>query len=231
MFKYVLVMATALGTGAAGHTQVQQKSTHLKVYKAALQANDYSSAAIALQYLIADNPASPYKDTLAYLYYAGHKPEAALYWIEQGLKTQPAKQSLLELKVECLDMAKDTTGLVRVLGQLHQLYPNNPVYLWKLADAQVALRRDTAALTTLKLLEALPPDADRRVPYVVAGLQATQFTTIHAAAANLKGMILYSRGFTEAAKAAFNQALGYDKNYQLPQLNLATLLVPGQKQG
>ena len=90
------------------------------------------------------------------------------------------------------------------------------------------MRRDNEALATLQQLDTLAQDNDKIIPYHMAGLVVTLFTTVHAAAANLKGLLLYSKGKREEAMAAFKQALVFDSTYQLPQLNLASLLVPSK---
>lgn len=219
--RYILtiILQFLLAFGFAQHG-----SSYKKVYRQALQSADSITAVFALNCLVAEFPKSTYRDTLAFLYFKTNRPAQAVYWIDNVLEDTPKNAIWLkELKATCLSISGNTPAFAAAMLSLVKEDTTNTLYLYRLADAQFDLQEDTQVIATLSKIEKLPVDTVRRIPYRPGNNNMVSYTGISATAANMKGMIFYKRQEYTKAKEAFKKAIGLDKTYISPQLNLAQI--------
>lgn len=208
----------------AFHATAQPALPGTKVYNQALRSGDSLLAVYALNYLIAEDPGSSYRDTLAFLYDHLHKPAQAAYWAEDLLKGHPQNAARLKaLRADCLRRMGKTAALVDALADLAKDDPANARCLYQLADAQFDAKRRVDALATLSQIGKLAADTIRCIPYTASNSNMISYTSIAATAANMQGMIYYEMKQYDMAKTSFTKALSLDRSYQLPLLNLKSM--------
>lgn len=208
----------------AGQLCAQNNVPHLKVYKNALKSGDAQLAVTALGYLVAEEPTTVYRDTLAMLYMQLRQPATALYWINQRLAEKPVNAiALKEERAQCLEAIGNGPAAITAWQELAIGSPINAGYRFLLANAQYSMKRQGETLETIAQLEKMPNDTLKQVSYSVDNGQTVQYTSIAAASANMKGLVLYEMHRTNEAKVAFAQAQQIDKAYLLPTNNLAAI--------
>jgi tetratricopeptide (TPR) repeat protein len=188
-------------------------------YQLALRFNDVSVAKSSLYSLIVRNPEDiRYVQMLASVYYeAGQAMSAALVSLEV-LKVDDKNIAALEIAANSLEQVG---ALERALPHFETLYllAGDNFSLYKSGFLQYSLKKYPEALNSMNMLvkNAKP---DEKVGFPKSQVE-TQEISMKAAALNLKGMIYLDQGSKTEAKAAFQEAISLDPDFDFAKENLA----------
>ncbi|WP_057939875.1 tetratricopeptide repeat protein [Algoriphagus resistens] len=194
-------------------------ATDQAAYQLALRYNDVASAKTSLYHLIVRNPDDiRYVEMLGTLYYeAGQAMSAALVSMDV-LKVNDKSVTSLEIAAYSLEQVG---ALERALPYFESLYllSGNNFSLYKTGFIQYSLKKYPEALNSMNILvkNAKPED---KVGFPKSQTE-TQEVSMKAAALNLKGMIYLDQGSKTEAKAAFEEAISLDPEFDLAKENLA----------
>lgn len=199
-----------------------------KVYRNALALGDLNVAKYAVHEIIAMSPEdTPWKDSLAIIYFQMQGYAPAYQLANNILGKQPDNITMKEVKAGSLN----AMGLGKeALKEYEELYPKTQSidHLYQIANLQYHLKRmGECAETVVAVLQH--PDAKTKKTNVFAG-ETTQSILFAAAATNIQGMLLYSLGKKEEAKAAFTKALELSPEFLLAKGNLEALAKEGAGQ-
>lgn len=188
-------------------------------YQLALRFNDIGVAKSSLYSLIVRNPEDiRYVQMLASVYYeAGQAMSAALVSLEV-LKADDKNIAALEIAANSLEQVG---ALERALPHFETLYllAGDNFSLYKSGFLQYSLKKYPEALNSMNMLvkNAKP---DEKVGFPKSQVE-TQEISMKAAALNLKGMIYLDQGSKTEAKAAFQEAISLDPDFDFAKENLA----------
>ncbi|GAB2481838.1 MAG: tetratricopeptide repeat protein [Cytophagales bacterium] len=190
-------------------------------YQMALRYNDRAMAKSKLYDLMSRNPEDiRYMEALTSLYFeAGQTASAALVALDI-LELNDKSIGALEIAAYSLEQLG---ALDRALPQYESLYllTGDNFSLYKSAFLQYSLKRYEEAINSVNML-VKNAKADEKVGFPISETE-TQEVAIKAAALNLKGLIYQDQNSTAEAKAAFQEAISLDPNFQQAQENLKKL--------
>ncbi len=204
-------------------------SVYQQVYKNALKYNDFNSAIVAIQFLLAEDPEGnkTYKDSLAYLYFSAGQFPQAIKVSEEILEERPNDTTLLEVVAVSYQNLGDIKSALSYYEKLYNV-SKNLRDLYNVASLQYYLQRLGEAKASIAKIISNPEAAKIPIEIVVSQNQKEQ-TNLMAASYNILGILLLAQKEFKAAKEAFNLALKYDPNFSLPKGNLK-LLEQAEKQ-
>ncbi len=181
------------------------KKHYLKMYNQGLAYNDPNAAINALHgYLAVDNNIA-YKDTLSMLYFGIKSYYSALLLAQEVYKAEPDNAEAMARAAECYDELGDPKTAV---GLYEQVVPKtkSPYHIYKLAVDQYQLKRNLECELSAKTVIADTNSKNIGVNFMlVDGNQ--QAVPLHAASANLLGVLQMDGKNYVQAKAYFTQAL------------------------
>lgn len=188
------------------------------IYQLALRYNDLATAKNALYDLIVRNPENTrYPELLASLYFEGRQASSAALVALDVLKVNDKSISSLEIAAYSLEQLG---ALDKALPHFERLYllSGDNFSLYKAAFIQYNLKKYQEAMNSVEMLvkNAKP---DEKIGFPAAD-NKTQEVTIKAAALNLKGMVYLDQGSKSEAKAAFEEAIQLEPDFQLAKENL-----------
>lgn len=190
-------------------------------YQMALRYNDRAMAKSKLYDLMSRNPEDiRYMEALTSLYFeAGQTASAALVALDI-LELNDKSIGALEIAAYSLEQLG---ALDRALPQYESLYllTGDNFSLYKSGFLQYSLKRYEEAINSVNML-VKNAKADEKVGFPISETE-TQEVSIKAAALNLKGLIYQDQNSTAEAKAAFQEAISLDPNFQQAQENLKKL--------
>lgn len=192
--------------------------SHLQVYRNAVSCGDYSTAVVALNYVVADSKKGQYYDSLAYLYYFTGNYHQSIYWCNEAIKYKNSDIGLLELKATCLKQTKQIFKAIEVYEQLMKINPS-PVFAFNLLELQYMIKRLYECLITTNMAESLDFKNDMVYSYKLDE-NSTHSTPLKAAFYNYKGLVLLELKDSLQARTAFENALSLDSNFILAKNNL-----------
>ena len=195
---------------------------HIAAYEHALGLNDFMTAISCLNYVVSlDGNTSPYRDTLLMLYSTnGNLLQAynlAMQLREDGRDTRMVKEVLAEV----YDQSNQPKEAIEELEKLNNEFPSLG-YLWKIANLQFQLQRNSECLTTLTAIINDSTSSQITVPQVV-GENQQQRTTLLAASLNMVGLMLANDGDYDNALKLFESASQADTEFILPKQNFAAV--------
>ncbi|GMQ26798.1 hypothetical protein Aoki45_34810 [Algoriphagus sp. oki45] len=187
-------------------------------YQMALRYNDRAMAKSKLYDLMSRNPDDiRYMEALTSLYFeAGQTASAALVALDI-LELNDKSIGALEIAAYSLEQLG---ALDRALPQYESLYllTGDNFSLYKSAYLQYSLKRYEEAINSVNML-VKNAKADEKIGFPISETE-TQEVAIKAAALNLKGLIFQDQNSMAEAKAAFQEAISLDPNFQQAQENL-----------
>lgn len=190
-------------------------------YQMALRYNDRAMAKSKLYDLMSRNPEDiRYMEALTSLYFeAGQTASAALVALDI-LELNDKSIGALEIAAYSLEQLG---ALDRALPQYESLYllTGDNFSLYKSAYLQYSLKRYEEAINSVNML-VKNAKADEKIGFPISETE-TQEVAIKAAALNLKGLIYQDQNSMAEAKAAFQEAISLDPNFQQAQENLKKL--------
>lgn len=188
-------------------------------YQLALRFNDIAVAKNSLYSLIVRNPEDiRYVEMLGSVYYeAGQAMSAALVSMDV-LKVNDKSIKSLEIAANSLEQVGALEKSLPYFETLYLLSGDN-FSLYKSGFIQYSLKKYPEALNSMNMLvkNAKP---DEKVGFPKSQVE-TQEVSMKAAALNLKGMIYLDQGSKTEAKAAFQEAISLDPEFDLAKENLA----------
>jgi len=222
MFKIALFSLTLmLFTNVSATSQVNT-TLHKAVFTQGLLSGDLQTAITAANYLIAVEPASPYIDSVAILYFNGGNTEAAYYWVAQSLGKRPKNFEMLELKAMCLQKTGKAVEAIEAYNALYVLQ-HKAIHAYQVMCLQYQIRRILeCALTAQQVIQNGQIDSNIVIDYSPDG-KSQYHTPLAAAIYNVYGAALTDLKRHEDARAAFEEALKMDKNFILASRNLQAL--------
>lgn len=189
------------------------------VFRQAMRYSDFTTAAIALNYIIAIDPAQKaYKDTLALVYAELGANVQALSVSKDVLATDPNNALMLEVAAG----AEEALGLVKEsLEDYEKLYKiSNRIYhLYKVATMQYYLKRFGECAVTLNTLLAAKDVNTEKIAMNYE--RQRQEVPLSAAVYNMRGMVAMELNDPKAAKDNFNEALKIMPDFSLAKGNIA----------
>ena len=194
-------------SGSAAQDSVSLRKHYLKVYRQALSYTDANAAINALQNYIAMDNSKACKNTLSMLYCNIKSFYSSLLLSEEVYKADPENIYAMERAAECYDELGDPKTAVS-LFEIVAPKTKNPYHIYKLAICQYQLKsvaecessaNKVRADTTAKNVGVLFTKAD--------GSQQT--VPVHAAAANLLGVLKMGAKNYAGAKADFQMAINF----------------------
>ncbi len=187
-------------------------------YQLAMRYNDVSAAKNSLYHLIVRNPDDiRYVEMLGTVYYeAGQSMSAALVSMDV-LKVNDKSITSLEIAAYSLEQVGALEKSLPYFESLYLLSGDN-FSLYKTGFIQYSLKKYPEALNSMNILvkNAKPDD---KVGFPKSQTE-TQEVSMKAAALNLKGMIYLDQGSKIEAKAAFEEAISLDPDFDLAKENL-----------
>lgn len=187
-------------------------------YQAALKYNDLEVAKNKLFDLIVRNPEDMrYMEALGSLYFeSGINASAALVAIDI-LKINDKNTGALEIAAYALEQLGAFDRALPYYESLHLLTGDN-FSLYKSAYLQYSMKRYAEAMNSVNMLvkNAKP---DEKIGFAVSETE-TQQVNMKAAALNLKGLIYLDQTSKTEAKAAFNEAISLEPNFNQAKENL-----------
>lgn len=194
---------------------------HLQVYRNAVNCGDYTTAIMALNYVVVESKNGKYLDSLAYLYYFSNNFNQSIYWCSEALKFRPNDISLLELKATNLKHTKQIFLAIEIYEYLMKISPS-PIFAFNLIELQYTAKRLYECLLTTNLTESLSFKNDMKYSYKI-NESSIYSTPLKAAIYNYKGLVLLDLKDTLQAKTAFETALSIDSTFILAKNNLSSL--------
>jgi len=188
------------------------------IYQLALRYNDIEAAKNALYDLIVRNPENTrYPELLASLYFEGRQASSAALVALDVLKVNDKSISSLEIAAYSLEQLG---ALDKALPHFERLYllSGDNFSLYKSAFIQYNLKKYQEAMNSVGML-AKNAKADEKIGFPIAD-NKTQEVSMKAAALNLKGMVYLDQGSKSEAKAAFEEAIQLEPNFELAKENL-----------
>ena len=187
-------------------------------YQAALKYNDLEVAKNKLFDLIVRNPEDMrYMEALGSLYFeSGINASAALVAMDI-LKINDKNTGALEIAAYALEQLGAFDRALPYYESLHLLTGDN-FSLYKSAYLQYSMKRYAEAMNSVNMLvkNAKP---DEKIGFAVSETE-TQQVNMKAAALNLKGLIYLDQTSKTEAKAAFNEAISLEPNFNQAKENL-----------
>jgi tetratricopeptide (TPR) repeat protein len=211
------VVATNTTTQASGDDDLFE--VQKKVFKQALRYGDFSTAAIALNYIIALKPEQKeYKDTLALVYSELGANVQALGVARDVLATNPNNAPILEVAAG----SEEALGLIKeALEDYEKLYKlsTRTYHLYKVATMQYYLKRFGECAMTLNTLLGAKDISTEKITMNYD--RQRQDVPLSAAVYNMRGMLALEQNDFKIARDNFNEALKVMPDFALAKGNVA----------
>ena len=219
MKKFVpFLCCLILAAGASGQDSAAMKKHYLKIYNQALAYNDVNAAINALHGYIATDNNLIYKDTLSMLYFTTKNYYSSLLLGEEVYKAMPANLEAMARTAEAYDELGDPKTAVSLFEQVVPK-TKNPYQIYKMAVGQYQLKRNGEAEASAKAVIA--DTSSKRVGVNFTSIDGRQQAVpLHAAAANLLGVLKMDAKNYTGAKADFQQALTFYPQFTGAKQNL-----------
>ncbi len=219
MKKFVpFLCCLILAAGASGQDSAAMKKHYLKIYNQALAYNDVNAAINALHGYIATDNNLIYKDTLSMLYFTTKNYYSSLLLGEEVYKAMPANLEAMARTAEAYDELGDPKTAVSLYEQVVPK-TKNPYQIYKMAVGQYQLKRNGEAEASAKAVIA--DTSSKRVGVNFTSIDGRQQAVpLHAAAANLLGVLKMDAKNYTGAKADFQQALTFYPQFTGAKQNL-----------
>ena len=219
MKKFVpFLFCLILAGGASGQDSAAMKKHYLKIYNQALAYNDVNAAINALHGYIATDNNLIYKDTLSMLYFTTKNYYSSLLLGEEVYKAMPGNLEAMARTAEAYDELGDPKTAVSLFEQVVPK-TKNPYQIYKMAVGQYQLKRNGEAEASAKAV--LADTSSKRIGVNFTSVDGRQQAVpLHAAAANLLGVLKMDAKNYAGAKVDFQQALTFYPQFAGARQNL-----------
>src|SRR5690606_9700833 len=193
-----------------------------KIYQMALRYNDPSIAKSRLYDLIERNPDNPrYRELLGNIYFEMEQYSSAALVALDLLKINDKSIPALEIAAYSLEQLGALDRALPHFESLH-LLSGNLFSLYKTSYLQYSLKKYEEALNSVNMLIKDKKSTEENLAFPKKD-NSNQEVSMQVAALNLKGLIYKEMGNTEEAKAAFDEALKTNPDFEMAIENLASL--------
>lgn len=209
---------------ATQETPVSTPSVHLAVYQKANVYGDASTAIASLNYLLVEDPAkySTYADTLALVYQNTGNYVQCTNLVNELLKKDPEKESLLAMKALSLKQLGLSTESADLYNRLYTK-TNQYGYGLELVQLQLGLQRLAECVVTANRLVAQEIAAEAKISVPKLDNKTTQPIGVKAFVYYVEGLAHNLAKDTEKAKAAIQKAVELEAGFELATNALTTL--------
>lgn len=200
----------------------QKNQADQKIYQMALRYNDPSIAKSRLYDLIERNPDNTkYRELLGNIYFELEQYSSAALVAMDLLKINGKSIPALEVAAYSLEQLGALDKALPHFESLH-LLSGDLFSLYKTSYLQYSLKKYGEALNSVNMLIKNKKSAEEKLSFPKKD-ETNQEVTMQVAALNLKGLIHKEQGNMEEAKAAFDEALEADPEFEMAKENLASL--------
>lgn len=235
MKKISITLAFVAAFATVGYTQKKSKSVvqdthfstpsvHLAVYQKASVYGDASTAIASLNYLLVEDPTkySSYADTLALVYQNTGNYVQCTNLVNELLKKDPEKESLLAMKafsMKQLGMSTESADLY------NRLYTKTKQYGYglELVQLQLGLQRLAECVVTANRLVAQEISAEAKISVPKVDNKSTQSIGVKAFVFYIEGLAHNLAKDTEKAKKAIQKAVELETGFELATNALTAL--------
>ena len=223
MKKYYITLSALLAFVSFYAQTTKDITLDKTVMKQALRYGDNIIAVNSIYQIIAKEGAtSVYKDSLAYLYFAGRNYSSCFMVCSDILSRDGTKLPILEMQAVSLEGLGAVDKAAQVYAKL-VVKSNNNYHAYKLANLYFALKKYDEAYKAIQKAQQLKDKGTIKVTYAV-NKNYNQQVSLLAAISNLKGLIEFEQGKNELAKASFKKAVDLQEDFVLAKENLQAIL-------
>ena len=223
MKKYYITLSALLAFVSFYAQTTKDITLDKTVMKQALRYGDNIIAVNSIYQIIAKEGAtSVYKDSLAYLYFAGRNYSSCFMVCSDILSRDGTKLPILEMQAVSLEGLGAVDKAAQVYAKL-VVKSNNNYHAYKLANLYFALKKYDEAYKAIQKAQQLKDKGTIKVTYAV-NKNYNQQVSLLAAISNLKGLIEFEQGKNELAKASFKKAVDLQGDFVLAKENLQAIL-------
>jgi tetratricopeptide (TPR) repeat protein len=200
----------------------QRNEADQKIYQMALRYNDPAIAKSRLYDLIERNPDNPrYRELLGNIYFELEQYSSSALVALDLLKINDKSIPALEIAAYSLEQLGALDRALPHFESLH-LLSGNLFSLYKTSYLQYSLKKYEEALNSVNMLIKNKKSTEEKLAFPKKD-DTNQEVTMQVAALNLKGLIHKEQGNKEEAKAAFDEALKANPEFEMAKDNLAAL--------
>ena len=193
-----------------------------KIYQMALRYNDINVAKVKLYELMERNPRNVrYPETLASLYFEMEQYSSSALVALDMLERDDKNISALEIAAYSLEQVGALERALPHFESLH-LLSGDLFSLYKTSYLQYTLKKYDEAMNSVNMLIKNNKSGEQNLTFPTENNQSQEVSMV-AAALNLKGLIYKDQGSNNEAKAAFEEALQKNPDFELAKTNLASL--------
>ncbi len=224
MMKRIIFIVTLVCCGSIVGQSINNIELEKQKLKQAKMFNDSNVSISSMYNLIAlEGENSVYKDSLAYTYFSDRNYVSCFLVADDILKRNPDNEKMLEIKAISLE----SVGALEKAMESYQkllLKTNSNYHAYKIAGLQMALKKPTEALQSIKKADLLADTGKIKVTFQV-NKNYNQQVDLKAAIAYLEGLILISSEKNKEAKVAFEKAVKVFPDFVLAKSKLSTLVI------
>lgn len=193
-----------------------------KIYQLALRYNDINVAKAKLYDLMERNPRNlRYPELLASLYFEMEQYSSAALVALDMLERDDKNIAALEIAAYSLEQVGALERALPHFESLH-LLSGDLFSLYKTSYLQYTLKKYDEAMNSVNMLIKNNKSGEQNLTFPTENNQSQEVSMV-AAALNLKGLIYKDQGSNNEAKAAFEEALQKNPDFELAKTNLASL--------
>jgi tetratricopeptide (TPR) repeat protein len=193
-----------------------------RIYEMAMRYNDVSVAKMKLYDLMERNPRNPkFAELLSSIYFEMEQYSSSALLAMDLLERDSKNVTALEIAAYSLEQIGALERALPYFESLH-LLTGDMFSLYKTSYLQYSLKKYEEALNSVNMLIKDKKAVDQTLSFPTEG-NATQEVGMVAAALNLKGLIYKDQGSNTEAKAAFQEALAMNPEFELAKRNVAEL--------
>lgn len=214
--------AQEAGQAVQADSNKQKNEADQKIYQMALRYNDPSIAKARLYDLIERNPNNPrYRELLGNIYFEMEQYSSAALVAMDLLKMNDKNIPALEIAAYSLEQLGALDKALPHFESLH-LLSGDLFSLYKTSYLQYSLKKYEEALNSVNMLIKNKKSTEQKLAFPKKD-NTNQEVSMQVAALNLKGLIHKEQGNTEEARAAFDEALKSNPEFEMAKENLASL--------
>lgn len=200
----------------------QRNETDQRIYEMAMRYNDVSVAKIKLYDLMERNPRNPkFAESLASIYFEMEQFSSSALLAMDMLERDSKNITALEIAAYSLEQIGALERALPYFESLH-LLSGDMFSLYKTSYLQYSLKKYEEAINSVNMLIKDKKALEQTLSFPTEANE-TQEVGMVAAALNLKGLIYKDQGSNTEAKAAFEEALTMNPEFELAKKNVAEL--------
>lgn len=220
---YVIIAFLTIGVSAVAQgTKEEAIAVEKQVISSAKRMGDQNVLTYSMYKLIAlEGAGSTYKDSLAFIYFAGRKYASCFLMANDVLERNPKDAAMLEIKAISLESLGALDKSMETFGELFSV-TNNNYHGYSYAKLQMTMKKYEEAYETIKKVETLNDEGKIQVTFSI-NQNHTQQIELLAAIPYLKGLIEENLDKNPEAKLSYEKALKIQPEFVLAKEKLESL--------